>query len=109
MSVEYIEFVNVNGSIIRVRPHDVCEHDYDKRVRAMTDLLVEDIMNVRYNEYRIVLAIKLYTKCLNHNRPDLCLDLGSMLGTMLTSHPILVSNPPPTPSPAEPDLKFEYL
>ncbi len=81
---EYYEFRNLDGSIIRVTPHEVRAKDLDQRTKVMMDLLMFDMDNARYNEYRALMTVKLYTKCLKAQRDDLCEVLGDGIGTLMT-------------------------
>jgi hypothetical protein len=81
---EIYEFRNLDGSIIRVTPHEVRAKDLDQRTRVMIDLLLFDMDNARYNEYRTLMTVKLYTKCLRAQRDDLCEVLGESIGTLMT-------------------------
>jgi hypothetical protein len=82
--MEEYEFRNTNGEIIVVRPHGIKPKDLEVRTKVMLDMLNADIDNARYDEYRALLTIKLYTKCLKNNREDLCGILGEGISTLMT-------------------------
>jgi hypothetical protein len=81
---EVYEFQNTDGSIIRVVAHDPKAKDLDRRTHAMLDLLMCDIDTARYNEYRAILTIKLFSKALMAERDDLCEILGKAISTLMT-------------------------
>jgi hypothetical protein len=84
MSEEVYEFRNIDGSVIKVSPHDTHARDLDARAKVMMDLLMYDMDHARYNEYRAVMTLKLYTKCLMHNRDDLAEMLGNTISAFMT-------------------------
>lgn len=86
------EFRGLDGTLIRVKAHDNHVHDLDVRTKAMLDMLYADLENQRYNEYRTVMGVKLFSKCLRNKQYDLANVLGQCIGILITRpimHPAL--------------------
>jgi hypothetical protein len=78
------EFRGLDGTTIYVKAHNNHVHDLDVRTKAMLDLLYADLENQRYNEYRAILGVKLFGKCLRFKQYDLANVLGQCIGILMT-------------------------